>query len=354
MSSTTALHTQDTKFTQLGLQKSIVNKEQVCCYTRSLENATDQNPILVLIHGYPQSSYIKGWEEYVGKRLFVLMQRDRWRHFIPLLPSTAPLFVPDLPGYGASAAIPQNDKLSVGRVVLEALKTEVQNAKSSKADHDKIKVVVIGHDRGARVSHHVSVSGVENVDILGVCLIDIVPISTQWQHFASPAAAAAEVTGYFHWPFLANVDLATRMITAFGASNWCREMILHWAGKNTVGINTLKADDALEVYGQFFEQEHTLKASCEDYREGATTDVEREEKSNKEGRKINVPVLLVYSQAGIGSRFTFPDVWREWVGEGVNIQHHGLGDGVGHFGAEEAPKECAEVVERWLKDVLQK
>lgn len=82
--------------------------------------------------------------------------------------------MPDLPGYGGSAAISQNDKLSVGRVLFEALKTEVQKAKSTEADHDKIKVFVIGHDRGARVSHHITVGGVENVDILGVCLIDIV------------------------------------------------------------------------------------------------------------------------------------------------------------------------------------
>lgn len=82
--------------------------------------------------------------------------------------------MPDLPGYGASGTISPNDKLSAGKAVFEALKTEVQRAKNNKADHDKIKVVVIGHDRGARVSHHVTVSGVENVDILGVCLIDIV------------------------------------------------------------------------------------------------------------------------------------------------------------------------------------
>jgi hypothetical protein len=58
MTSTSALHIQDTKFDSLGLSKSIVNKEKVCCYTRSLENASDDNPILVLIHGYPQSAYM--------------------------------------------------------------------------------------------------------------------------------------------------------------------------------------------------------------------------------------------------------------------------------------------------------
>ncbi|KAI4666995.1 uncharacterized protein J4E79_001676 [Alternaria viburni] len=327
MASRSALHIQDTKFNDLGLSKSTLNKEKVCCYTRSLENASDENPILVLIHGYPQSAYM-------------------WRHLIPLLPSKAPLFVPDLPGYGASAPIAQNDKLSIGTAVLEALKTEVKKGKSPDGD---IKVILIGHDRGARVAHHLTVSGVDGVKILGVCLIDIVPTSTQWQHFTSPATAAKEITGYFHWPLLANVDLATRMITAFGPSKWCQEMILRWSGKSNAGIEKLKANDSLTVYGDFFNQEHTLKATCEDYKEGATTDVEREEKNQKEGRKIEVPLLLVYSAASIGSRFDFPDVWKEWVGEGVKIENHGLGDGVGHFGAEEAPEECATAIVDWTK-----
>jgi pimeloyl-ACP methyl ester carboxylesterase len=83
--------------------------------------------------------------------------------------------VPDLPGYGASAPIEKNDKLSVGRVVLEALKSEVKKIRGS-GDSSDVGVVIIGHDRGARVAHHITVSGVDGVDILGVCLIDIVCI----------------------------------------------------------------------------------------------------------------------------------------------------------------------------------
>jgi pimeloyl-ACP methyl ester carboxylesterase len=159
---------------------------------------------------------------------------------------------------------------------------------------------------------------------------------------------AKQVTGYFHWPFLANVDLSYRMITAFGRSNWCQEMILAWAGKNPTGLSKLKSDDALKVYGDFLEQEHTLKASCEDYKHGATTDVEREEGWQKDGKKINVPVLLVYSHTYIGSRYTLPDVWKDWVKEGVELKSHGLGDGVGHFGPEEAPEETGKAINDWL------
>ncbi|KAF1945847.1 alpha/beta-hydrolase [Clathrospora elynae] len=332
MAFTSALKIQDDKFSSLGLSKTIVNKEQVCCYSRSLSTASDKNPVLVLIHGYPSSSYM-------------------WRHVIPLLPSDAPIFVPDLPGYGASAPIENNDKLSVGNAVLAALKTEVKRTSSGDSSGN-IPVLIIGHDRGARVSHHITASGHPGISILGVCLIDIVPTSTQFQHFASPATAAKEVTGYFHWPFLANTDLAIRMISAFGPANWCHEMILRWAGSNPTGLQSLKSDDALRVYCDFFAQPHVLKASCEDYKEGATTDVERDESNQKEGRKIGVPLLLLYSEGYIGSRYAFPDVWKEWVGDGVQIKSHALGDGIGHFGAEEAPEECAKVLLDWIKGVV--
>ncbi|KAF1848670.1 alpha/beta-hydrolase [Cucurbitaria berberidis CBS 394.84] len=328
MASISAHKIQDDKFNSLGLTKLAVNEEQVTSYSRALGTASEKNPILVLVHGYPQSAYM-------------------WRHLIPLLPQNAPIFAPDLPGYGTSAAIQKNDKLTIGNAILAALMTEIKRT-SSGSSTSNIPVVLIGHDRGARVLHHLAVSGVEGVNILGVCLIDIVPTSTQWQRNASPVDAAKEVTGYFHWPFLANVSLAVRMITAFGASNWCEEMILHWAGKNPSGLDNLKADDALTVYGEFLSQPHSLKASCEDYREGATTDVERDQQNQKEGKRIKSPLLLLYSADYIGSRYKFPDVWKDWVDNGVEIQHHSFGDGIGHFGAEEAPQEAAKVINAWL------
>ena len=39
-----------------------------------------------------------------------------------------------------------------------------------------LPVILIGHDRGARVAHRLAVSGVDGVKIMGVCLIDIVSI----------------------------------------------------------------------------------------------------------------------------------------------------------------------------------
>ncbi|KAH7091327.1 Alpha/Beta hydrolase protein [Paraphoma chrysanthemicola] len=333
MASTNSLRIQDDKLSSLGLTKTVVNKEEVACYSRNLSSVSEKNPILVLLHGYPQSAYM-------------------WRHLIPLLPKDAPIFAPDLPGYGGSPPISQNDKLSIGNAVFSALKTEVKRTTSGSSSNS-IPVYLIGHDRGARISHRLVVSGHEGIDILGVCLIDIVPSSAQWQHFVSPVQAAKEAVGYFHWPFLADVPLATRMIKAYGGAKWCTECIMRWSGKSSPSQASLQADDALSVYGGFFEQDSVIEASNEDYKHGATTDLEAQEEDQKAGRKIEKPLLLIYSSDFIGSRYDFESggVWKEWTADGVKIRDHGLGKGVGHFGAEEAPEECAKVIGEWLKEV---
>jgi pimeloyl-ACP methyl ester carboxylesterase len=262
---------------------------------------------------------------------------------IPLLPKDAPIFAPDLPGYGGSAPISSNDKLSAGNAILDALKEQL------KAYPDPIPIVLIGHDRGARVAHRLTVSGYKGMNILGSCFIDIVPTSTQWQQFASPVRAAKAITGYFHFALLANVDLAVSMITAYGSGKWVSDMTKRWTGSNATGIKSLQADDAMAVYCGYFENEDIIRATCEDYKHGATTDLEAQEHDQKEGKKIGKPLLLLYGADFIGKRYEFPEVWRDWVEDGVQITDHGLGNGIGHFGAEEAPEECARVVNEWVK-----
>lgn len=172
-----------------------------------------------------------------------------------------------------------------------------------------------------------------------------VPTVEQW----AASSSASEVVGYFHWPFLANVDLANHMISAFGGDKWCREMTLRWAGKNPKGLEALNADDALDVYTRFFTNPQTVDASNKDYEAGATIDVQMQKEDQEAGRKLSAPLLLIYSEHYIGKRYKFPDVWKNWVEPGVQIDSHALGDGIGHFGAEEAPDESANVINEWLK-----
>jgi pimeloyl-ACP methyl ester carboxylesterase len=77
-------------------------------------------PILCMVHGWPQSSYI-------------------WRHLVAALKDQISLFVVELPGYGASSLPPQHDKRTVGNLIIEALHRVFD------PDRD---VIWCGHDRG--------------------------------------------------------------------------------------------------------------------------------------------------------------------------------------------------------------
>jgi pimeloyl-ACP methyl ester carboxylesterase len=155
--SSKALEIQDQKFHALGFSKYTARGTGICCYRRNLHR--NRRPILVLIHGYPQSSYM-------------------WRHLVSHLPDDMPIWVADLPGYGASPPLEEHDKLSVGTALLNAMKQAYYSTsmRISSSGNPKLSVVLVGHDRGARVAHRLAVSGVTGISIQGVCLIDIVSL----------------------------------------------------------------------------------------------------------------------------------------------------------------------------------
>jgi pimeloyl-ACP methyl ester carboxylesterase len=203
-------------------------------------------------------------------------------------------------------------------------------------------VMLVGHDRGARISHRLAVDRQDfpHLDIRGTILLDIVPTLKQWQSFTSSSIA----TGTFHWPLLANSQLAVSMIKSFGGDIWCRLLIQRWSPDAGA---TLASENSLEVYSSFFKKDSVVEATCDDYRAGAEEDVKWQEHDQKEGRKLEVNCLVVYSEEYLGKRGDMKEIWSEWMGNGV-LETRGL-ENCGHFVAEEKPVEVAEVVMSFWK-----
>ena len=176
--------------------------------------------------------------------------------------------------------------------------------------------------------------------------MDILPLTVQWTVMGTdPSAAAA----YFHWSFLARPDVAIPMIKAYGGDVFCREMLGKGVGTNEEGRARFIAGDAVEVYARNFATDGAIRGACEDYADGATTEVQLEKEDQVAERKINVPTLVLWSEAGIGRRSDVGKIWKEdWVEEGVRVEPMAIGDGIGHWLAEEAP----EVVSRGILDFL--
>ena len=220
-----------------------------------------------------------------------------------------------------------------------------------KDGHHQLKIIIAGHDRGARICHRLAVDAQEyftDFDIIGTILLDIVPTVIQWESFADSKAA----TGSFHWPFLANVKLATSMISAMGGPVWCATCCERWVGKNKTGQESFRANGAVEIYSNYFANHEVVKASCEDYRAGVEEDVQLQTRDREQGKKIEIPTLVLYSESYLGTRYDTAKVWKEWVGQKGTLKTVGLGGGVGHFLAEEAPEQTAEAIMDFISNVV--
>ena len=141
------------------------------------------------------------------------------------------------------------------------------------------------------------------------------------------------------------------MIKAQGGDTWARMCLDRWVGKSPTGLGKFKENDAIDIYAESFKQERVIRASCDDYRAGAMEDSQLQVEDQKEGRKVDVDVLAIYSAGYLGDRYDVRKVWEEWMGKG-SLEVEAIGKGCGHFIAEEAPeKTAAAIVDFYNKHV---
>jgi pimeloyl-ACP methyl ester carboxylesterase len=251
-----------------------------------------------------------------------------------------------LPGYGVSSLPSEGhySKRAVGRAILDALKT-VFNIGNGNAEPRR--VILIGHDRGARIAHRLAVddAGAPNLQITSVVLLDIVPTKVQWEAFSNPLAA----TAYFHWPLLANVDLATKMIEAYGGDNWCRDLLKRAQGSSPESQAYFAAHGAHEVYTANFKKKDAIFGSCKDYECGSVVEMTQQAEDMKAGRKINIPTLVMFSEENLGKMHDVASVWKDWIQNGVEYEGVGIGGSKGHYLPEEDPEQVGKKVLDWLK-----
>jgi haloacetate dehalogenase len=235
------------------------------------------------------------------------------------------------PGYGLSTPCTTGtDKLTAAGAIVDALTHLYGNGTS---------VILAGHDRGARTMHRlaVSIASFPQVKGLGAFLADIVPIVEEYASFTHPLDAL----GYFHWSFLPRGAFATDVIMAYGGGNWVRQILGFGAGENAEATATFQADNAWDVYANFFDQLSVTNTSVFDYQAGATVDYDAQVADQAAGRKVNIPIHVLYSIYNLEtlSGFNVSDVWSRWVEPNVSLTVGGIGGQRGHFIIEEAPED---------------
>lgn len=260
---------------------------------------------------------------------------------VPKLSEEVSLFVPELPGYGISSPATSSAPRDIGGALLEALQSVFKLSAAVPR-----RLILGGHDRGARICHRLAVAKADFpfIQVVGAILLDIVPTKVQWDNFSNPAVA----TGYFHWPLLANVEVAVQMIKAYGGAQWCRNGHLRLAG-STEGLARIQSDNAVEIHAELFDEEETLRHTCEDYAAGAAPEYKNQEEDQRKGAKIDVPILVMFSQKNLGAKMDVAEIWKDWIKPGVSYEPVAVGDEVGHYIPEEGHDIVSEKVLQFLK-----
>lgn len=182
--------------------------------------------------------------------------------------------------------------------------------------------------------------------ILGVAMLDIVPTTIQWQAFASPRASVA----YYHWPFLATPN-AAKVIAAYGGDKWTRDAFTRLQSKDPKVQAIANANDALQVYESQFSRQETIEGSCADYAAASDQEPKDQDQDQAAGRKIDMPALVFWSTAGLGSvHGDVGGIWKDWMKDPSKLHPVPCEGGVGHY----LPEECPDLISSSLSTFVSK
>src|SRR6266481_5028162 len=256
-------------------------------------------PPLLLLHGYPNNHVL--WHAVAAK----LAQRYH-------------VVCSDLRGYGdSSLPDPGARVINYSHRVMAEDMIEVME----QLGHQRF--FLIGHDRGARVSHRMCLDHPDKV--MKLCLLDMLPNYHVWTN-----ANRNWGLNSWHWLFMAQPEPFPETLMSAVPAEW----FLKSRGNNRNPPKVV-SDEYIRCFTK-----KTIIGSCRDYRAGATIDFEMD--TADKDRQIGMPLLILWGTRGAPPTQEFPTVWRKFASNLVDAQPLPTG----HYLQEEAPDR---VIDHFLK-----
>ncbi len=278
-----------------------------------------EGPPTLLLHGYPQTHVM-------------------WRYVAPALAAAGRTVVcPDVRGYGRSHKPPSGEgAANYAKRVSAAELVDVM------AQLGFERFAVAGHDRGGRVAYRMALDHPERVGHLAT--LDIVTTADQWAGFSGAAAVSG-----FHWAFLAQPHPFPETLIGADPGYFLRTLCGKWAARSPEAParaaesgERSSLDEAMDHYVEMFQGE-AIRASCDDYRAGATIDIVNDHADREAGRQIQCPTHVLWGDP-TGKRPPLLDAWRPWVAGPLT----GRPVRSGHFLAEENPQATIAELDGFL------
>ena len=259
-------------------------------------------PAVLLLHGHPRTG-------------------ATWHRVAPkLVEAGFTVICPDLSGYGRSTSpAPSADHSAHSKRAVASDMARMMTVLGHERFH------LVGHDRGSYVALRLALDYEHRIDHLA--LLDCIPIS---EHLARADARFATI--WWHWFFYAQPGIPERVITADPAS-WYR------------GDRDAMGPENHAEWREAIHNPHVVRAMLEDYRAGLTIDRAHEEADKAAGRRLGVPLLLLWSlRDDLEQLYGDPRlIWNGWA---TNVRGHGIDSG--HHIAEEAPAALAAALVDFL------
>jgi haloacetate dehalogenase len=261
---------------------------------------------LLLLHGYPQNYYM-------------------WSKICDRLSQDFTVVITDLRGYGDSSKPPvTEDHRNYTKRVMAQDQVEVMSSLGYE------RFYLIGHDRGARVAHRLTLDHPQRVQKLA--LLDILP-TYQLYHNSDRQFA----TAYYHWFFLIQPHPFPETLINSNPEYYLRHCLSSWSK-----VTEAFSHKAISEYLRCFSNPETVNSTCEDYRASATIDL-IDDQADLE-KKITCPLLVLWGKLGIiGQKYNVLASWQE---RAINVTGKSLN--CGHFLVEETPNETYQALNKFL------
>ncbi len=252
-------------------------------------------PPVLLLHGYPQTHVM-------------------WHMVAPRLAERFTVVMTDLRGYGDSSK-PADGETHANYSKRAMALDQIEVMRTLGFD----RFAVVGHDRGGRVAWRLAV---EHPDVVTkAAVVDIVPLPYD-------RVTKAFATQYYHWFFLIQPAPLPETLIGNSVDAYLRSRF----ERPTGGTSAITAE-AFAEYLRCFRDPATIHATCEDYRAGATIDLDHVQEHDE--KKVTCPLLVLWGERGtVGRLEPVMDIWR-----GMALDVRGTALPGGHFLAEECPDE---------------
>lgn len=260
-------------------------------------------PPLLLLHGFPQS-------------------RAMWARIAPELAKSHTVIAADLRGYGDSAKpapLPDCANYTFREMALDNLMLMQQEGFA--------RFHMIGHDRGARTGHRLSLDHADAVITLTV--MDIVPTHAMFMDTNHKVAGT-----YWHWYFLSQPSPFPERLIMNDPDFFYETCLFGWGATSVSDFD----QELLAEYRRCWREEGMIYGSCADYRAAASLDLAHDTADIE--KQLTSPVLNLYGRDGtMAAHFDMP---AEWQKRCENLTSKAIPGG--HFFVDTAPEATTAAI----------